>query len=388
MKNKILINILAFISAYFIANGLLLFYQKDIISYYKEKPKIRENIAKNIKKTNKLLYSLERGEIVLFGSSELTHTDHKYIPVNFFNKILHMPLSQNGHAGHQDFVILSQLAALSNKKVRENARVVVFLSPGWFTGRYSKGTAIPNFLEYMNSIMMYKLYFKSDVDEYFKNLISDYLDRNIRKIKMPPCIYRYAADYKSSKKLTTECKIVKTVLDSIKIPHKNIKKVVYKIPKLDFEAMRQDAKKIAKASANNPYGINNDYFNRYVKPKIKKGHFPYKIKTPPDLEDNQEYQDLLNLLKLLKDYKIKPLFVMQDLNPYVYVKNRESMKPLLFAIKKKIKEYGYGYLDMWSYDKSAYEIGTLTDIMHTGELGWIKIDKKIIEHFNLSKDKK
>ena len=93
----------------------------------------------------------------------------------------------------------------------------------------------------------------------------------------------------------------------------------------------------------------------------------------------QEYQDFLVLLELLKSYKIKPLFVMQDLHPYVFAKNRDEMTAIITAIKSKIQENNYGYLDMWSYKKEDYEIGTLIDIVHSGELGWVKINQKIAD---------
>ena len=42
---------------------------------------------------------------------------------------------------------------------------------------------------------------------------------------------------------------------------------------------------------------------------------------------------------------------------------------------------------MRSYKKEDYEIGTLTDIVHSGELGWVKINQKIIEHFITKEEK-
>ena len=388
MKNKIIINIVSFVGAYFIVHLFFELNQNNIIKYYENIPKVKNGISESIKKSNKLLFALESGTVVLFGSSELTNTKHKYIPVNFFNKELAMPLVQNGHEGHQCFVILSQLSAYSNEKVKKNARVVIFLSPGWFTGGFAEGTSIPNFLEYMTSDIMYRLYYQSDVNEYFKNLISKYVEKNINKIKLPPCIYRYASNYRYKKSLTTECSIEKAIFESVKITPKVYKPVAYNIPQLDYNKIIKDAKKVTKPSTNNSFGVYNEYYSKYIEPSIKKGDFPYTIKTPPSLYENQEFQDFLNLLKILKEYKIKPLFLMQDLNPYIYVENRDSMQNILFAIKKKITEYGYGYLDMWTYNKSNYEMGTLTDVMHTGELGWIKIDKKIIEHFNLYEDTK
>ena len=72
---------------------------------------------------------------------------------------------------------------------------------------------------------------------------------------------------------------------------------------------------------------------------------------------------------------------MQDLHPYVFAKNRDEMTAIITTIKSKIQENNYGYLNMWSYKKEDYEIGTLTDIVHPGEIGWVKINQKIIEHF-------
>lgn len=57
------------------------------------------------------------------------------------------------------------------------------------------------------------------------------------------------------------------------------------------------------------------------------------------------------------------------------------MTQLIVSIKSKLEEYEYEYFDMWSYEKNKYEIGTLIDMVHMGELGWLKINQKIIDYF-------
>jgi D-alanine transfer protein len=380
--NKVFINLIAFILALVIILILFIFNKELIVS------KIYPSML-NISTKSALEKDLESGKIIIFGSSELTNRSHKFIPQNYFNKDLKMPLRVNGHAGHQNFAIMSQLATCSNKYVRENARVVIFLSPGWFHGGYSQGTSLPNFLEYMYSEMIYKLYFKSDIDEKYKILISNYIKNNILKIKGSSFIYKYASLYASG--LNTydnfDTFIAEIAIKEILKYKDTIEKIItYKNPNLNLNLLKEQALKVSKASTNNEYGIYNYYYTKYIAPKIKNNKFPFTVATPAGINKNQEYKDFLNLLDLLKDYKIKPLFIMQDLNPYAYVKNRDSMNPILTSIKNEIIQHGYGYLDMWSYKQEDYEMGTLTDIMHTGELGWVKINQKIIEHFITNKE--
>ena len=61
------------------------------------------------------------------------------------------------------------------------------------------------------------------------------------------------------------------------------------------------------------------------------------------------------------------------------------MENIIGAIKSKIEEYNYAYYDMWTYKKEDYWLGMLTDLVHLGEVGWVKLDQKIIEHFMAEK---
>jgi len=373
--NKLFVNILSFTFALLLVISVLYIIKNEILNYY-AKP-----LQDSLKRTSSLQNDLENGKIVVFGSSELLDHNQKFMPENYFNNELKLPLRIHGNEGHQNFAILSQLAAYDNTAIKENARVVILLSPGWFSGANDNGTTIAKFLEYMYPGMMNKLYFQSNVDDNFKILINTYVKNHLNNIKDPSFIYKYSFNQLEENESYLDKKFKKLIIESFDDKAMKPQTIIYKSPNLDYESLKIEANKIASSSSNNSYGINNDYYKKYVEPSIKKGNFPFSIIVPPELDKNQEYQDFLMLVELLKSYKIKPLFVMQDLHPYVYAKNREEMNKLVLTIKSKIEENGYEYLDMWSYDKETYENGTLTDIIHTGELGWVKINQKIIEHF-------
>ena len=378
--NKLITNILAFIFAFIVVFSLLYISKNEILNYY-AKP-----LQDSLQNTISLQNDLESGKIVVFGSSELViNPNQKFLPQNYFNNDLNLPLRIQGNEGQQTFAILSQLAAYHGETIKENAKVVILLSPSWFTGTNDNGTTLPKFLEFMYPGMMNKLYCQSEIDDSYKILINNYVKKNITYIKNPNFIYEYSFNELEEDYLNNEVK--KFLTKSFDNRDINPPIVTYKNPMLDYENLKKEANKISTPSTNNSFGISNEYFTKHIEPSIKIGSFPYTIIVPSELDKNQEYRDFLVLIELLKSYKIKPLFVMQDLHPYVFEKNRDEMTKIISTIKSKIEENNYGYLDMWTYKKENYEMGTLTDIVHSGELGWVKINQKIIEHF-MSKEAK
>lgn len=372
--NKFFINIFALlISSFIIFLGVFIF--KDEIFEYYTKP-----LQDTLQKTVSLQSDLESGKIVLFGSSELVkYPDQRFLPQKFFNNELNIPLRVQGNEGHQTFVIMSQLAALDNQIVRDNARIAVLLSPSWFTGSNENGLTIPKFLEYMYSGMMNKLYFESEIDNKYKYLISDYIKENVSLIKDPSFIYKYPLNVLEKDYLNNEIK--KFIIQNFDYKNIKVETLNYVKPKLDYDKLRIEAKNIEISSSNNSFGINNEYYSKYIEPEIAKNNFPFTVVIPPELDKNQEFQDFLVLLDFLDKYKIKPLFIMQDLNPYVFAGNREEANQLMAIIKSKVLEHNFEYMDMWTYKKEDYEMNSLTDIVHLDELGWIKVNQKIIDYF-------
>ena len=377
--NKLFINILSFTIALLLVLGLLYFNKNKILNYY-AKP-----LQDSLQRTISLQNDLESGKIVLFGSSELVfYPNQKFLPQNYFNNDLKLPLRVQGNEGQQSFAIMSQLAACDNELVRDNAKVVILLSPSWFTGSSDNGLKMPKFLEYMYPGMMNKLYFQSESDDKYKLLISDYIKKNIAQIKEPNFIYKDSFyDLKSD---YLDNKFKQIIIENFDSKDNNPKNIDYKNPNLDYESLKLEAKSITIPPKNNNYGINDEYYDRYIVKQIKKDNFPFGVIVSPDINQNQEYNDFLVLLEYLETYKIKALFVMQDLNPYAFANNREEANKLMQIIKSKVLEHNFEYLDMWPNKKEDYEIGTLTDIVHMGELGWVRINQAIINHFMKNKE--
>ncbi|MFW3345147.1 D-alanyl-lipoteichoic acid biosynthesis protein DltD [Aliarcobacter butzleri] len=372
--NKFFINIFAlFISSFIVFLGVFIF--KDEILEYYTKP-----LQDTLQKTVSLQTDLESGKIVLFGSSELVkYPDQRFLPQKFFNNELNIPLRVQGNEGHQTFVIMSQLAALDNQTIRNNARIAILLSPSWFTGSNENGLTMPKFLEYMYSGMMNKLYFESETDDKYKYLISDYIKQNVSLIKDPSFIYKYPLNVLEKDYLNNEIK--KFIIQNFDYKNIKVETLNYVKPKLDYDKLRAEAKNIEIPSSNNNFGINNEYYSKFIEPEIAKNNFPFSIIIPPELDKNEEFQDFLVLLDFLDKYKIKPLFIMQDLNPYVFAGNREEANKLMAIIKSKVLEHNFEYMNMWTYKKEDFEMNSLTDIVHLDELGWIKVNQKIIDYF-------
>ncbi|WP_418178775.1 D-alanyl-lipoteichoic acid biosynthesis protein DltD [Aliarcobacter lanthieri] len=373
MKKNILLNIFALFTAFFIVLVTLYFTKDKVLNYY-------FNSFDSLQKTIDLQSDLENGKIVLFGSSELVIYPHqKFLPQNFFNNDLKLPLKAQGNEGQQTFVIMSQLVACDNEKVRNNAKIVVLLSPSWFTGSSDNGLTMSKFLEYMNIGMMNKLYFESESDDKYKYIISDYIKENVASIKEPTFIYEYP--FSIIKEDYFNNKIKNLLIKSFDNKNVKIEEINYFPINFNYESLKIKAKNIEVSSSNNSFGIQNEYYKKYIEPEVTKNNFPFSIVIPPDLDKNEEFQDFLVLLDFLDSYKIKPLFIMQDLHPYVFSKNREEANKLMLLIKSKVLEHNFEYMDMWTYEKENYEIGTLIDIVHLGEFGWVKVNQKIIDYF-------
>ncbi len=375
--NKLFANFLAFTTALVVVIGLFIISKDSILSYH------TDLLRNSLQKTVSLQSDLESGKIVAFASSELVfYPNQRFLPQKFFNDELKQPLRVQGNEGQQTFTIMSQLAACFNEESKENARIAIFLSPSWFTGNENNGTKIPKFLEFMPLGMMNKLYFESTIDDSFKLLISQYVQKNIKYIENPSFLYKQS--YENIKEDYLDNYIKKFIIQNFN--NKTNEVINYTTPKIDYKNLELEASNIEKLNSNNNiYGINSLYFSKVIQPEMNKGNFPFTITVESDLSKNQEYQDFLALLNLLSNYKIKPLFIIEDFHPDIYINNREKMENIIGAIKSKIEEYNYAYYDMWTYKKEDYRLGMLTDLVHLGEVGWIKLNQKIIEHFMAEK---
>lgn len=92
--NRVFLNLFALLSSFSFVL-IILYFTKDRIFEYYTKP-----LQETLQKTLPLQSDLENGKIVLFGSSELVfYPNQKFLPQNFFNNDLNLPLRAQGNEG-------------------------------------------------------------------------------------------------------------------------------------------------------------------------------------------------------------------------------------------------------------------------------------------------
>jgi D-alanine transfer protein len=74
---------------------------------------------------------------------------------------------------------------------------------------------------------------------------------------------------------------------------------------------------------------------------------------------------------------VDALFVMQPLHPMVF-KDLDRFGPVQREVAALCRRYAMRCMDMYG---GPFEVGTLRDIQHLGELGWLRVNQRIAEAF-------
>jgi len=383
MKKTILYHILPFVIA---CSTIYLFFMlisnKDRSTVIYTPSKISgkyANYEDSLAKTD-LLYALHNKSLIIWGSSELGGTDSLgYITHNFFPKQFNIPTLAIGHAGNQSFSIMCQLAAL-NKHVKNNKMVFV-ISPGWFTNQYAQGTSSNSFIEFVDEEYLKKIYY-SNLNSKYINYISNYIYRKRDDIH-PMGYYTKRLMYKSWYKYLNIYDLFESVMPVVidyiapinidnseyKFKIKSVYNTNSKIPNWDY-LKRKAINNFEIISSNNSMAINNTYYSNNIK-----GHENISQGIVAK-ENNIELSDFNMLISLINDLNINAVFIVQNLNPHVYI-NLEEVQPIIDDICNEFDKYNFRYYNMFTANKSEYSKGELTDAMHMGDLGWIKVNEFI-----------
>ena len=73
---------------------------------------------------------------------------------------------------------------------------------------------------------------------------------------------------------------------------------------------------------------------------------------------------------------MKASFIIIPFNPHYY-RNTEVFSPLIDSLTSSMKANNFPYLNLYVTDTLSYEPGTLKDIMHIGNYGWMKVNQFI-----------
>lgn len=321
---------------------------------------------------------------LVFGSSELSSNHLKSICYHFF-KEKNIAVQTIGHAGFQCFAISSVLA--TNAEFLKNSKILIILSPGWFEGKYAKGTELPCFFEYNNQFSLSKHYESKYIPTDYQLYFTNYLNRKYSQINSPNALINLLA-HRGNIKYSLFNKVNELIYDYTKASHPEYKRLEYieqdlvssssnkyefNKPILNWDSLNNSAiNEFKKLSTNNDLGIENSYYDFWVKSKPLK-----QIQIP---SHNQEFEDLKALLNLCHQLKCKPIFTIMPINPLVY-ENAKGLVPVITNIKAELDKYQFHYLDMFTPNVTNYKKGVLEDIMHPGEYGWLQINQFLINEF-------
>ncbi|NQY67866.1 MAG: hypothetical protein HRT72_09125 [Flavobacteriales bacterium] len=317
-----------------------------------------------------------RDQLTLFGSSEFNQSN--YCSYHYLPDSVGIPTLGIGHGYHQHFSILCELLAAHD--YLENSKISIFISPGWFQ---TKGTNSEAFIEFVRPNFLSRI------------LENPNIDREL-KIEVGKYIYNHEKDYgQISHSMAYLKQIYLDDLPTISIAglnsylSENIYKTPYKLQKVTYktelktisewnntraknQSLQQVQEKFLSSVTSNKIYVNDDYYNKYI---LRKNgtHKVGKVKDV-DIANNRELEDFRMVVKLLTSKSVNCSFVIQPLNPYYY-ENIDNLGSLMLELTKELDRNKIPYLNLFVSSKEEYEPGTLKDIMHLGNYGWMKINK-------------
>lgn len=318
-------------------------------------------------------------QLTLFGSSEFC--DLASVTYNFFPDSLNRPILGIGHAYHQQLSILIEL--LAAHEFNEKSEICIFVSPGWFS---HNGTNTSAFIEYANKNLLSRIINDNSIPLKYKTYIGKYINTNMdnfeslsQEMELLNNLYKDNLNTIISK---TNYFIKSIFLNNlINSPIQKVKyhpSLTYKEPKEwqgDFNQIAQVYQDsfVSKIKDNNIY-VYDDYYNTYL---LDDDGNPRKGSIAEvDLETNIEFKDFKMLLSYIKSRNMKASFVIIPLNPYYY-KGTEKLAPLIDSLTTNLEQNDFPCLNMYVTDTLDYEPGTLKDVMHLGDYGWVKVNQFI-----------
>ncbi len=325
-----------------------------------------------------LLSSIARkDQITLMGSSEFSASD--FASFQFLPKELNLPTLGFGHAHHQNFSIFCELLAAN--EYLPQSKLVIFLSPGWFE---TPGTNSEAFLEFVPPHFLEKIWMDSSISSAYKIEIGRFIaenENNFSGISKPMQSFLNLYRAEVEKSISTQ---IQLHLEQMFPAWRKTNRYTYAVQSLapvaikknySFDEMKDSLQKVFLTSCtNNSLFVDSSYFRQHLLQadgSVRRGTV-----TAIDIQNNREFKDFLLLIDLLQKRKVDCSFVIQGLNPYYY-ENLSVLNPLIREIVNELEKANFPYLNMFTSTKKEYQPGTLSDVMHLGALGWMKVNEFI-----------
>lgn len=328
---------------------------------------------------------LQKNSILVLGSSELFSHDKIAYPTHLFKSgksDFNMILSGKGHM--QSLIQTIKLGAYSD--LIKNNKVVLIVSPQWFQSSSDDKASF----ESVFSQPLFKAFLENKnispelKDEIIKQSLNKTKDgsgcrkyiENEYKSLMNKSLFDKVNGFFESYLLNLRSEVDFYKANKIK-KSPNGEKV--KVENIDFDELLNVAQTSgAKESNNNEFGIENKYFDKYIKKDFK----AYKnADNNKKLDNIDEFEELELFLKLCKDLKIDAMVVNVPVNGawYDYAGfPKEEREKCYASINNLVKKYDQKVAD---FSDKEYEKYFLKDKMHLGWKGWVYLDEAVYKFY-------
>ncbi|KNE25736.1 D-alanyl-lipoteichoic acid biosynthesis protein DltD [Achromobacter spanius] len=325
-------------------------------------PNLGNTLHEQTRNLSRLSQALRTGDrLVILGSSELTSNDLRFVPYRYLAEELQMPVLAYGHSGFQSLGMQLVLAALADD-LSPDSRVVVMLSPGWFDG--DGGLGADEFKEHANPLLP-RLVKQPEARAELARWLRDKGDAGVAWSMLAEQAYVFR------QRLVD----LWAPAHAAPPPEREREGPAPAARVVDWDALAEEAQRAEQdLMAGNRYAVRDDFFNKYLRTIPEGGKTAFQ---PQPLTGRAELRELNALMALLHQRGVNALFVMQPLHPMVF-KDLHRFDPVQKEVAALCQRYAMTCLDM--YD-APYEVGMLRDVQHLGELGWLRVNRKIAEVF-------
>ncbi|WP_212920321.1 D-alanyl-lipoteichoic acid biosynthesis protein DltD [Ornithinibacillus bavariensis] len=324
----------------------------------------------------------------IYGSSELSRFD-PFHPSNFAeaNNLDYTPFLI-GRGGTQSLILFMDLA--SQAEQLKGKKIAFIVSPQWFI---TEGIDNAHFEPNYSMLKAYNLAFNDTIDpELKREAIRRILQFDVvKRDTILTTLYEY--EISPSKEHHWKAKLVRPLAYMKKklLEKKDLYYAAFGFPNRDhhqdndlvrnksWEELLEEASNYGKERANNnPYFMDNDYYNHNYAPieaKLK------GYKKNATFAGSLEYQDFQMVLDLFKDKGADPIFISLPINGlwYDYAGLPIEVRNEFYqSIVDQVETAGFPVADFSGHEYDPY---FLKDPMHIAWKGWVYVDQALIEHW-------
>lgn len=331
--------------------------------------------------------------LMVFGSSEFAWYGEHFHPKDIFNRgYSDFNLLLYGRGNTQSLQHAIDAGAYANRI--SNNKVVLILSPQWFTERHLSSE---NFSSVFKESVFVDFLKNESISEETKLAV---LERTKTLLAADKECLKRVEDYESIyiNGSTNPFKRFRLSLHDLVIEANGRFKLAKKLnsreemadfipdfdnyvnaDKIDFKVLLDYADQVGRElCANNDYGIDGDYFTTYIKDKYES----FKDSAKEDsFSKSREYDDLRLFLDVCRDTGLEPLIISIPVNGYWYDYTgfpKSDREQYYQNIRDICKEYDVELLD---YSVKEYEKYFFKDNMHIGWKGWVHISEEAYKFY-------